>query len=55
MYLRNIALGDNYLKKLSKHLAIMVLSHLFVKVSRPRDSEDTFSIFESSCHLLLPV
>jgi len=28
---------------------------LFVKVLRPGDSEGTFSVFESSCHLLLPV
>jgi len=30
-------------------------THLFVKVPRPRDSEGTFSVFESSCHLLLLV
>jgi len=30
-------------------------THLVVKVPRPRDSEVTFSAFESSCHLLLPV
>jgi len=30
-------------------------SHLFVKVPRLGDSEGTFSVFESSCHLLLPV
>jgi len=30
-------------------------THLFVKVSRPGDSEVTFSVFESSFHLLLPV
>jgi len=30
-------------------------THLSVKVPRPRDSEVTFSVFESSCHLLLPV
>jgi len=30
-------------------------THLFVKVSRPGDSNGTFSVFESSCHLLLPV
>jgi len=30
-------------------------SHLFVKVSQPGDSEVTFSVFERSCHLLLPV
>jgi len=29
--------------------------HLFVKVPRSGDSEMTFSVFESSCHLLLPV
>jgi len=30
-------------------------TRLFVKVPRPGDSEVTFSVFESSCHLLLPV
>jgi len=30
-------------------------THLFVKVPWPRDSERTFSVFESNCHLLLPV
>jgi len=30
-------------------------THLFVKVTRPGDSEVTFAVFESSCHLLLPV
>jgi len=29
--------------------------HLFVKVSQPGNSEGAFSVFESSCHLLLPV
>jgi len=29
--------------------------HLFVKVPRPGDSEETFSVFKWSCHLLLPV
>jgi len=28
---------------------------LFVKVPRPGDSEVTFTVFESNCHLLLPV
>jgi len=28
-------------------------THLFVKVPRPGDSEGTFSVFESSCHLVL--
>jgi len=30
-------------------------SHLIVKVTRPGDSERTFPVFVSSCHLLLPV
>jgi len=30
-------------------------AHLFVKVPRPGDSEVTFSVIESSYHLLLPV
>jgi len=30
-------------------------THLFVKVPRPGNSELTFSVFESSCYLLLPV
>jgi len=30
-------------------------THLFVKVPRPGDSEVSFSVFKSSCHLLLPV
>jgi len=29
--------------------------HLFVKIPQPGDSEMAFAIFESSCHLLLPV
>jgi len=30
-------------------------THLFIKVPRPGNSEGTFSVFESSGHLLLPV
>jgi len=30
-------------------------THLFVKVPQPGDSEGPFSVFESTCHLLLPV
>jgi len=30
-------------------------AYLFVKVPRPGDNEGTFSVFESSCHLLLLV
>jgi len=32
-----------------------VFVRLFAKLSRPGDSEVTFAVFESSCHLLLPV
>jgi len=38
-----------------EYLKSVLGTHLFVKVPRPGDSEDTFSVFESSCHLLLPV
>jgi len=34
-------------------LGIGIGAHLFVKVPRPGDSEVIFSVFESSCHLLL--
>jgi len=37
------------------NLALGLGTHLFVKVPRPGDSKGTFSVFESSCHLLLPV
>jgi len=30
-------------------------THLFVEVPRPEDSGVTFTVFESSCYLLLPV
>jgi len=30
-------------------------THLFVKAPRQGDSKVTFSVFESSCHLLIPV
>jgi len=30
-------------------------THLFVKIPRSGDSEVTCSVFESSCHLFLPV
>jgi len=32
-----------------------LVTHLFVKVPRPGDSEETFSVFQLRCHLLLPV
>jgi len=31
---------------------IKVLAHYHVKVPQPGNSERTFSVFESSCHLL---
>jgi len=34
---------------------VWLAPHLFVKVPQPKDSKVTFSVFESSCHLLLPV
>jgi len=33
----------------------LFVKNLFVKVPRPGDSEGTLSVFELSCHLLLPV
>jgi len=36
-------------------LGLGLSNHLFVKVPRPEDGEGTFLVFESSCHLLLPV
>jgi len=38
---------------LAQCLHQLVFAHLFVNVSRPAESEVTFSIFESSCHLVL--
>jgi len=34
---------------------LQVLAHLFVKIPRPGDNEGTFSVFKSSCHLLLTI
>jgi len=36
------------------YLGTKIIAHSFVKLPRPGDSEKTFSVFESSCHLLLP-
>jgi len=33
----------------------LVFAYLFAKLSQPGDSEVTFAVFESSCHLFLPV
>jgi len=38
-----------------RELILELVNNLFVKVLRPGDSEETFAVFESSCHLLLPV
>jgi len=47
-------------ESLGTHLFDKVLrpgdcTSLFVKVPRPGDCKETFSVFESSCHLLLPI
>jgi len=36
-------------------LVIGLGTHLFVKVPQPEDCKETFSVFKSSCHLLLLV
>jgi len=40
---------------ISKFHEIGLGPHLFVKIPQPGASEVTFVVFESSCHLLLPV
>jgi len=39
----------------NRTVAVCSFARLFAKLSRPGDSEVTFSVFESSCHLLLPI
>jgi len=51
----NLGNGDSWVGICAKYRVLGSGTHLFVKVSRPGDSEGTFSVFESSCHLLLPV
>jgi len=36
-------------------LVYLLILFVKVKVPRPGDSEGIFSVFESSCHLLLPI
>jgi len=43
------------LKKTCTVLLYLVLGHLSGKVPQPGDSEEICSVFESTCHLLLPV
>jgi len=45
---------ESFLVNLSK-IRHLVLAHLYNKVPRPGNSKGTISVFESSCHLLLPV
>jgi len=50
--------SKSYIQKLWEICTVMIIgigTHLFVKVPRPGNSKVTFSAFESSCHLLLPV
>jgi len=49
------AADDGSLEIFSKRNEGLGTHLLFVKVPRPGDSEVTFSLFESSCHMLLPV
>jgi len=49
---RNVVLLNLLVSMVLGHL---ILNRLFIKVPQPGDSEGTFSVFESSCHLLLPV
>jgi len=35
-------------------VAVCSFARLFAKLPQPGDSKVTFSVFESSCHLLLP-
>jgi len=56
--------GDPFYLKIRSNLSWFILwcydnifrlcSSQFAKLSRPRDSEVTIVVFESSCHLLLP-
>jgi len=41
--------------RFKNQLSLDLGAHLFVKVPQLGDSELTFSVIESSCHLLLPV
>jgi len=53
---------DDFVMSLPQTLPVYVcifsclqFARLFAKLPRPGDSEVTFAVFKSSCHLLLPV
>jgi len=48
-------LSDNNNNVAETTVEFLKFVRLFLKVSRPGDSKGTFSVFESSCHMLLPV
>jgi len=55
--LKNNVILQNSLKILgwNNYIFLQFFFRLFAKLPRPGDSERTFSVFESSCHLLLSV
>jgi len=52
---RQLVSSTHESEKIEQLFTLSLGTHLFVKVLRPGDSKGTFSVFESSCHLLLPV
>jgi len=48
-------LEDHIKEPVGKQQQQGLSTHLLVRVPRLGDSEGTFSVIESSCHLLLPV
>jgi len=56
IYLKQLVINTLPINKIKNSVKLKNLgTHLFVKVPRPGDREMNFSVFESSCHLLLPV
>jgi len=53
--LRKTSIKILFVSSFSLYTSLGLGTHLFDKVPRPGDSAVTFEVFESSCHLLLPV
>jgi len=53
--LMNVSLKYGGKNKKLKYSHLLAHLPVFVNIPRPGDSEVIFSVFESSCHLLLPV
>jgi len=51
----NFWLGNRHIRHNFLALGLGTGTHLVIKAPRPEDSEGMFSVFESSCHMLLPV